>query len=109
MSDIGQKYVRLAPNGTNMTLFKIIFQYILARRAKMYWKLILKSQIFVPFGTNLTQIRVNSDTFPVYSRQARHMDGAGGRSDESRRPVSAVLLGANTTYRQPDTPGHDQW
>ena len=36
MSDLGTKWVRLAPNGINLGLLKIIFQYILARGAKMY-------------------------------------------------------------------------
>ena len=46
--------VRLPPNGTNLGLFQIRFQYILARRAKMYCNLIWKSPRFVPFGANLT-------------------------------------------------------
>ena len=53
-SDLGLKWVRFASNGTNSGLFKIRFQYILARWAKMYWNLIWKSPGFVPFGVNLT-------------------------------------------------------
>ena len=34
--DLDPKWARLAPNGTNLELFQIRFQYILARRAKMY-------------------------------------------------------------------------
>ena len=30
-SDLGSKWVRFAPNGTNRGLFEITFQYILAR------------------------------------------------------------------------------
>jgi len=42
MTDFGSKWVRLAPNWTNLRLFMIRFQYIL-----MYWNLIfIKSQIF---------------------------------------------------------------
>ena len=36
------KWLTLAPNDTNTGLFQIRFQYILARRAKMYWNLICK-------------------------------------------------------------------
>ena len=36
MSAKPQKWFRLPPNGTNPGLFQIIFQYILAPRAKMY-------------------------------------------------------------------------
>ena len=53
-------WVRLSPNGTNLWLFKNSFQYNLARRAKLYWKLILKSQRFVPFGANLYRFGVDS-------------------------------------------------
>ena len=42
VAGLTQKWVRLAPNGTNPGLFQIRFQYILARRAKMYWNLIWK-------------------------------------------------------------------
>ena len=38
--------IDIAPNGTNLWLFKIRFQYILA---KMYWNLTWKSHWFVPF------------------------------------------------------------
>ena len=40
---------------------KNIFQYILAQRAKMYWKMISKSPNFVPFGVNLTYFEVEPD------------------------------------------------
>ena len=56
-------WVRLAPNGTNLGLFKISFQFILALRAKMNCKLILKSPRLVPFSANLTRSCANSD-FP---------------------------------------------
>ena len=59
--EVGPNCVRFRTNGTNLGLFKISFQYILAPRAKMYWKLILKSPRFVPFGVNLIQFRGNSD------------------------------------------------
>ena len=43
-----------------MGLFKISFLFILAPRAKMNRKLILKSPGFVPFGDNLTQFEDKS-------------------------------------------------
>ena len=46
---------KLAQIGSNLWLFKFSFQYILARRAKMYWKLILKSPRFVGFDANLAK------------------------------------------------------
>ena len=55
----GQKWVRLAPNGTNPWFFNTRFQYILARRAKMYWNLIQiypRREIwswFLPYTWNL--------------------------------------------------------
>ena len=56
VSHLGPLWVRLAPNGTNLGLFKMSF-----RRAKMFWKLILKSPRFVPFefGDNLTNFGPN--------------------------------------------------
>ena len=50
------KFSQMAPNGSNLGLFKISFLFILARRAKMKRKLILKSPRFVPFNTNLAQL-----------------------------------------------------
>ena len=47
MSELVINWVRLAPNGVKSGIFKISFQYILAPRAKMYWKLILKISKFV--------------------------------------------------------------
>ena len=47
LSDLTQKLVRFAPN---RVLFKIRFQYILARRAKMYWNLMY---IFLGFVFNV--------------------------------------------------------
>ena len=48
------KCVRWTPDLTNLGLLKIILQYILARRAKMYWKIIFKSPRFVKFYVHLT-------------------------------------------------------
>ena len=53
MSDLASNRARLAPNGTNMGIFKNSFLFILASCAKMNRKLFLKSPIFVPFGVNL--------------------------------------------------------
>ena len=62
---MGPKWVRLAPNGTNLGLLKIIFQYILAHRAKMYWKSIFKVPdlshlvpIWSPYGPNMISLLV---------------------------------------------------
>ena len=41
--------------------FKISLLYVLAHRAKMYWKLILKSSWFILLGINMTQFGTNSD------------------------------------------------
>ena len=54
-------WVRVAPNGTSLGLFKIGFLFILAHRAKMNRKLILKSPIIVPFGVKQAQLEVISD------------------------------------------------
>ena len=43
ISDLGPKWLRLSPNGTNPGLFHIRLQYSLARRAKMRWNMIWKS------------------------------------------------------------------
>ena len=59
-SDLATKWVRLGPNWTNPWFFQIIFQYILARWAKMYWNLIWKSPIFVPLRSNLTHFKFKS-------------------------------------------------
>ena len=53
MSSLDPNCVRLAPNGTNLRLFEICFHFILAHRAEMYWKLILKIPRFVPFVAKL--------------------------------------------------------
>ena len=59
----GPKVVRLAATGTNRAFFKIIFQYILVRRAKMYQNRILKvldlshlELIWPTFGPTLTSL-----------------------------------------------------
>ena len=52
---------------TKFGLFKISFPYILARRAQMYCKLILKSPKFLLFGDYLSQFRDNFD-IPAVSR-----------------------------------------
>ena len=36
IANLAHKWFRLAPNGTNLGLFQILFQYILAQRAKIY-------------------------------------------------------------------------
>ena len=47
---LAPKWVKLSQNGKNPGLFQIRFQYILARRAKMYWNMIWKSPgYFKPF------------------------------------------------------------
>ena len=43
----------MAPNGTNLVLFKI--------RQKIKRKLVLKSTRFVPFGVNLNKLEAKSD------------------------------------------------
>ena len=42
---------RLSPNGINL-----VFEWVFSKKPNNYWKLILKSQIFVPLNTNLSQI-----------------------------------------------------
>ena len=56
LSNLAFKCVRLAPNGTNMELFKISSVHLGSARQNVL-KLILKSPIFVPFGVNLTQFK----------------------------------------------------
>ena len=53
-------------NGTNPGLFKIFFQYILAKRDKMYWKLILQKSQICPFWSYLDLHWAKSD-IPVCS------------------------------------------
>ena len=82
--DFDPKWVRLAPNGTNPGLFQIRFQYILARRAKMYWNLIWKSPGFVPFGANLTHFGSKSGQLlsPSYAGRAGELASRGRSLDE---------------------------
>ena len=51
-------WVRLAPNGTNLGLFKIRFS--------TFWLAELKSPRFVPLGTNTGQFGVNPDNIVSY-------------------------------------------
>ena len=46
---LGQRLLRFAINTTNQGLFQIRCQYILVRRAKMYWHSVWKSPVFFPF------------------------------------------------------------
>ena len=69
MADLGQRWVRLAPNGTNSGLSQITFQYILARRAKIYGNVIWKSPGFVSFGANLTNFGPKSGPLDVTQEQ----------------------------------------
>ena len=55
MLDLGSKS-KIGSNGTNLGLFQIRFQYILAQGAKMYWNLIWKKIRIYPFGTKLSQL-----------------------------------------------------
>ena len=56
ITDLPSKRARLAPTGTNVGLFKISFLFILALRAKINRKLILKSPPFVLFSAILAPI-----------------------------------------------------
>ena len=58
--------LRLASNGTNPGLFQIIFQYILAHRAKMYWNLIWRSPGFCPSWGQSDQIWIPNLTSLVH-------------------------------------------
>ena len=62
-SDLGIKWVRLAPNGTNPGIFSDQIQFILAPRAKMYWIWSEKIRRFVPFEDNLTHFGANRTNF----------------------------------------------
>ena len=85
----------LAPNwvrfdtyyGTNLGLIKVNFLFILAQRAKMNRKLILKSPRFVPFGANLTTFRVKPDT-PLRERKSCFVSKQKGLS----RAVRTVYI-----------------
>ena len=59
--DLTYNWPRLTPNGTNLGLFKISFLFILARRAKMNRKMILKRPTFVPYSAILTKFKFKSD------------------------------------------------
>ena len=48
---LGSIVVQIGPKWTNSELFQIRFQYILARRTKMYWNLIWKSRGSISFRT----------------------------------------------------------
>ena len=80
----GLKKARFKPNKTNLGLFKISFLFILAHRAKMNRKLILKSILFVLFSANLTQLEVNSDPAVVW----RHQGLTSSRTTASTRATS---------------------
>ena len=58
VSDLGPKWIRLTPNGTNRGLFQIRFQYILASW-QFHW--------FSPFCANLNYVRPKSDV-PLLDR-----------------------------------------
>ena len=59
MWDIASNLAWLSSNGTNMELLKIRVQYILAQRAKFYFK----KNRFEPFGDNLAYFEATSATF----------------------------------------------
>ena len=61
ISDLGPRWSDLYQIGQVWDFFNISFQYILARGAKMYRKLIFKSFKFVPFNTLLTHTGPKSD------------------------------------------------
>ena len=61
MSDLAFNWASLSPNVTNQGLFKIIFLFVLAHRAKMNRKLILKSSRFVPNSAKLAKLKATSD------------------------------------------------
>ena len=61
--DLGPKWVRLGPNGTNPGFFQIRFQYILAQCQNVQ-NLMGESPGFVPFGPNLTHFGSKSGHHP---------------------------------------------
>ena len=66
----------------NSGTFHIKFQHILTR-TKMYWNMIWKSNVFVPFGANLTHFVPTSD-IRVWPRQKRSIQSI--HMFTSRRP-----------------------
>ena len=50
MSDLGQKWARVVQNGTNLGLFQIRFQYILAQRQNVLKSDLKKSRICPIWG-----------------------------------------------------------
>ena len=58
---MASNFVRLAQSVAYFVLFKISFLFILARRAKMNRKLILKSPRFVPFVGNMAHFETKYD------------------------------------------------
>ena len=58
---IGWRWHRMGQIWDLLSSHKISFQYTLALRAKMYWKLILKSLIFAQFSANMTHFGARSD------------------------------------------------
>ena len=66
MSDLALIWSRLAPNGTNLGLFKISFLFILAQGAKMNRKQILKSPRFFQFDDILAQLEDKSYILAIW-------------------------------------------
>ena len=68
-------------SGSDLGLFQIRFQYILARWAKMYWNLVWKSPRFVPFWISLAYFRAWTE-LPVTTVNGRHSPGRRVRGDD---------------------------
>ena len=85
----GLQWTRLFPNETNLGFFKISFQYILAHRAKMYWKMILKSLRCILFGANLAHFEAESNT--LLGTEVRRKFAPGVWQDSVSDVISGVL------------------
>ena len=101
----GQKWTRLAPNGTNQGLINTSFLFILPRehRAKINRKLLLKSLRFVPFGANLAQFESKPAT--------RAPDAASRRSQCSTQHAHFTFhipAAADSVKRSPSHSQHDR-
>ena len=94
---LGTNWVTLALNGTNLGLFQIRFQNILALRAKMFWNLIWKSPKFVILWPILPIFWPEYNT-PLSTHLSRRRHRSAGMRSNYPHPVGQNRIKLNTLH-----------
>ena len=106
MPDLRPESTRLPQNWTYLRLLKISFQFILARRAKMNWKLIFKSLRYVLYDARW--VILNENCCLKLSKNVMFCDNRVHFWGQFWRPCAAISLEWSRIYvKSPRCFSHD--